>query len=118
MSSKHYAKLKNDDKTYQVYYNDNLILESADTLLLMEHFNGKDFPPGVYFGKSAVEALDLKPTDLSTHCPIKGNARYFTYEDSENGVWAYPTPISLDMEPLADYVAFDETKGFRVKAKD
>ena len=51
----------------------------------------------------------LEATDFTTHCPVKGDASYWSVlvGDSvvENAVWGYPEPI--DSAPsLADYLAF------------
>lgn len=51
----------------------------------------------------------LEATDLTTHCPAKGDASYWSVRvgDSvvENAVWGYPEPID-SAAPLDDYLAF------------
>ena len=45
----HYAKTAFNDQVYQVFYNDEFILESHQTIEVTEHYNGKAYPPVIYF---------------------------------------------------------------------
>ncbi|MEQ8665753.1 MAG: DUF427 domain-containing protein [Rhodospirillales bacterium] len=62
-----------------------------------------------YFPKDDVRMDLLVPTDHTTHCPFKGNARYWSIqlEDRliENAVWGYDEPYEEAAE-IAGYVAF------------
>jgi uncharacterized protein (DUF427 family) len=65
--------------------------------------------PVYYFPREGVRMDLLEATDFTTHCPVKGDASYWSVlvGDSvvENAVWGYPEPI--DSAPsLADYLAF------------
>jgi uncharacterized protein (DUF427 family) len=65
--------------------------------------------PIYYFPESEVCTDLLQPTDHSTRCPFKGQARYWTVRvgdrEAENAVWSYPDPIA-GAPPLAGYLAF------------
>jgi uncharacterized protein (DUF427 family) len=65
--------------------------------------------PIYYFPRSDVRFDLLEPTDHSTHCPFKGDARYWTVRAgdavAENAVWGYEDPIE-GAPPIADHVAF------------
>ena len=65
--------------------------------------------PVYYFPRGDVRMELLEATDLTTHCPAKGDATYWSVRvgDSvvENAVWGYPEPID-SAPPLADYLAF------------
>ena len=65
--------------------------------------------PVYYFPRSDVQMDLLEATDLTTHCPFKGDASYWSVRVGEhlakNAVWGYPDPID-SAPPLADYLAF------------
>jgi uncharacterized protein (DUF427 family) len=65
--------------------------------------------PVYYFPRGDVRMDLLEATDLTTHCPAKGDASYWSVRvgDSvvENAVWGYPEPID-SAPPLDDYLAF------------
>jgi uncharacterized protein (DUF427 family) len=53
--------------------------------------------PMLYVPAADVDMSLLEPTDLSTHCPFKGDASYWSVRVggrvAENAVWSYPEPI-------------------------
>lgn len=65
--------------------------------------------PVLYLPTGDVERGVLEPSDTTSHCPRKGDARYWHLHvddrSSEDAAWAYPDPIE-GVEPLADYLAF------------
>jgi uncharacterized protein (DUF427 family) len=65
--------------------------------------------PVYYFPEADVSSDLLEPTDHSTHCPLKGDASYWTIRvgerTSENSAWAYRDPIAA-ARFLAGFVAF------------
>lgn len=84
-----------------------ILADSTGAYFLIEI--GRDFyPPVVYFPRSDI-AVDLLKSDKVTHCPLKGDASYFSVREAGqsglNMVWAYENPIP-DAEALADLVAF------------
>ncbi|MBT8389982.1 MAG: DUF427 domain-containing protein [Altererythrobacter sp.] len=66
------------------------------------------YPPVVYFPRPDV-AVNLLKSDKVTHCPLKGDASYFSVREaggsSKDMVWAYENPVS-GAEALSDLVAF------------
>jgi len=112
----HYAKLEASDQSYQVFYQGELIFESNQIIKLNEHYDGKDFPAVIYFPHSSLADLEATKTAHSTHCPIKGDASYWSYREAENGIWAYENPIQ-ELAQIKDYVAFNRKKGFKVAVK-
>jgi uncharacterized protein (DUF427 family) len=81
------------------------ILDSTDAKLLHE----KGHLPVYYFPEPDVRSEVLVPSEKRTHCPHKGDARYWSLRlgkrEIPDAVWAYPEPI----EPasfLAGHVAF------------
>jgi len=64
--------------------------------------------PVYYLPRDDVRFDLLEPTDHSTHCPFKGDARYWTIRVggrvSENAVWGYDEPVEGALD-LTGYVA-------------
>lgn len=65
--------------------------------------------PVYYFPRQDVQWDLLEASDHSTHCPFKGDARYWNVRAggraAEAAAWAYPEPIE-GCPHIADYVAF------------
>jgi uncharacterized protein (DUF427 family) len=65
--------------------------------------------PVYYFLRADVRMDLLEAKGLTTHCPFKGEASYWSVRVgdrvAENAVWGYPEPID-SAPPLADYLAF------------
>ncbi|ONI80641.1 hypothetical protein ALI22I_46120 [Saccharothrix sp. ALI-22-I] len=70
-------------------------------------------PARYYLPMTDVRMDLLRPTDLRTSCPYKGNAEYWSVvvgEDvHENLVWTYRTPVR-ESTPIAGLVAFYNEK--------
>ena len=66
-------------------------------------------PDQQYIPRADVDMTRLVRTDLTTHCPYKGDASYWSIQSGprtvENAVWSYETPYD-DMAPIAGYLAF------------
>jgi uncharacterized protein (DUF427 family) len=81
------------------------VVDSRHAKLLHE----QNHLPIYYFPMDEVRMDLLAPTDHSSRCPFKGEARYWSIEAgdrvAENAAWEYPDPIA-DAPPLAGYVAF------------
>jgi uncharacterized protein (DUF427 family) len=82
----------------------------SDRAMILEEVNGdKAYTPVVYFPLDDITPETLEPTDHSTYCPIKGNARYFTVKANgnalENAAWSYPEPLR-QVGAVKNYVAF------------
>lgn len=82
----------------------------SDRAMILEEVNGeKNYAPVVYFPQDDVEPEVLQPSDHATHCPIKGDARYFSVKANgtllENAAWVYPDPQRM-VRAVKDYVAF------------
>lgn len=65
--------------------------------------------PVYYFPRDDVRMDLLVATEHRTHCPLKGEASYFSIHVgdavAENAIWTYPDPIS-GAAPLKNLVAF------------
>ena len=81
------------------------IADSRSTLVLCE----ADYPPVRYIPIADVDRSQLTASELTTHCPYKGDASYYSITaDTERGtdaVWFYehPSPAVAEIE---GHVAF------------
>lgn len=109
----HYANTETSDQTYQVFFDEELILQSNQAIKLDEHYDGKDFASVIYFPESVISALSTTSSDLVTHCPIKGDASYLNYREVANSIWCYKDPYP-QVGQIKNHYGFDQSKGFRV----
>lgn len=84
----------------QAIWNDTVIAESDDTLLVEGNH---------YFPRSAIKEEFFEPNDSHSVCPWKGTANYFDVvvggDRNSGAAWYYPEPKSGAAE-IKDYVAF------------
>jgi uncharacterized protein (DUF427 family) len=89
----------------QALYNGHTIADTRKALTLKE----ASYRPVIYFPREDVDMAFLTRTDLSTYCPYKGDASYYSVlmdgRLAENAVWTYETPYPA-METIRDLVAF------------
>lgn len=102
------------------------VLDSRHAKLLHEHGH----LPVYYFPEREVRMDLLAPSEKRTHCPHKGDARYWTVHAggkvAVDAVWSYPEPLP-HAPPLAGYYAvywntmdewFEEDEPAIVHARD
>ena len=81
------------------------VVDSRRALLLLE----TNHLPVYYFPPEDVRQDLLTPTDLSTRCPYKGQASYWTLKVGdrvlENAVWSYQDPLP-ERQDIRGYQAF------------
>jgi uncharacterized protein (DUF427 family) len=89
----------------RVMFAGHVIADTADALTVHEQGHA----PVQYFPRKDVEMAFMGRTARHTHCPLKGEASYFTLAMDariiENAVWTYENPLP-GAEALKDYVAF------------
>lgn len=85
------------------------VADSTNAYFLFE----TNLPTRYYLPKTDVKMDLLDPTDLATHCPYKGEARYWnvTLGDSvhENVVWGYDAPLP-ESQKILGLVSFYNEK--------
>ncbi|WP_157361987.1 DUF427 domain-containing protein [Haloechinothrix halophila] len=85
------------------------IADSRRPMVLRE----KGFPPRYYLPREDVRFDLLERTEATTHCPIKGDASYFSAKVGDtvhkDVVWSYESPIP-EAEDVAGLVAFFDEK--------
>jgi len=99
------VRLEPNHRRLRVLVDGVVIADTIHSLYLFE----TGHPPVYYFPKSDVRFDLLEHTDRSTHCPLKGDAEYWSIvvgdRRIDNAVWSYPTPIE-GAPDLSAYVAF------------
>ena len=109
----HFHELSHPDATVPVRVGDEVVARSANTILLREVVRGRGLDPVYYFPAEDVEMGGFVPTATQTHCPIKGDASYWSYHNGdevlEDVAWGYPTPIEYS-EAIAGRMAFDKRR--------
>jgi uncharacterized protein (DUF427 family) len=89
-------------RTVRVYVGDTLIAKTQNALRIMEM--GKSlYDPALYIPASDV-VVPLEPVDKSTHCPLKGDAGYVSFNGDEIA-WTYDRPLENSRQ-LAGHFAF------------
>ncbi|TDD59820.1 DUF427 domain-containing protein [Kribbella antibiotica] len=95
---------KNPDRVV-VKLGDQVIADSRDALSLQE----SNYPAAQYLPREDVDFTLLERTDLTTYCPYKGDASYYSIlpagEDGVNAVWTYEQPYDA-VSDIRDHVAF------------
>ncbi len=91
----------------KAYWNDELIAESSDTIIIEGNH---------YFPADAIKKEFFKGSNTHTTCPWKGRASYYTLsvngQTNSDAAWYYPEPKPA-AEKIKDYVAF--WKGVEVR---
>ncbi len=102
----HFMVLKPVGRRVTVIRNDTVVAQSDDAVWLMEA--GKSlYAPVLYFPRDAIQ-VELLREDKSTHCPLKGDASYFSLpedEESAGFAWSYENPLEFS-QAIEGKIAF------------
>lgn len=97
------------DQRMMVSVNGDVVADSKDVIQVDEDRSPRRF----YFPRTDVKMEKLQPSQLTTQCPFKGTARYFSIsaggKQLKDSVWSYETPYDEHAE-LAGRVAFYDDK--------
>jgi uncharacterized protein (DUF427 family) len=95
------------DGTVIVRAGEAVIASSTKAKLLTE----APYPSVLYIPFADIDFTQLRGTDLSTHCPYKGDATYWSVlpdaDNGKNAMWAYPFD---EMAEIRDHGAFYPNK--------
>lgn len=101
----HAITIEKNPNRIKVTFNGTVVADTKAALVLREG----PVPPVNYIPREDVQMSHLQPTELSTHCPFKGDASYFTVrvngKSAENAVWTYESPIEA-VASITGYVVF------------
>ncbi len=83
-----------------------VIADTKDALILRE----STYPAVLYIPRKDADMSFLERTDLSTYCPYKGDASYYSVpqiggDKAANAVWTYEQPYE-SVAPIKDHLAF------------
>lgn len=106
----HPITVQRHDGRVRVALHGATVAESQRALVMHE----ASYPAVYYIPLADVIRDRLVPSDHTTWCPFKGEARYFHLQSAdgalaENAVWTYPTPHAA-VDAIADHAAFYEAK--------
>jgi uncharacterized protein (DUF427 family) len=97
----HFMVIKPVDHRVRIYVGDRLIADSTNAVRVIE-FGKSVYDPAVYLPQGDL-TQKLEFSTRTTHCPLKGDARYGSFSGAEVG-WVYDT---FDFsEALAGHVGF------------
>ncbi|MFK7938902.1 MAG: DUF427 domain-containing protein [Roseovarius sp.] len=98
-------KIRKAEGTWSVRAGGAVLAESKHALELCE----PGYDDVIYFPRDDIAMAFLDRTDLSTHCPHKGDASYFSIvtksQTLENVGWSYETP-SEGVARIKAHIAF------------
>jgi len=111
-SPAHTARTQPSDEIWTVKRSGTVVARSSAAVLVLESYDGNEFPAVAYLPIDDVQVELQGPTGHETVCPVKGKASYYSPNlegddraDLENSVWYYPNPMS-PLEPITGHVAF------------
>ncbi len=96
----HRVDVRRSSRTARAEVDGKVVAESTGALLLSE----TSLPNRWYFDRPDVRA-ELEPSDMTAHCPYKGDATYFHVDGVENAAWSYPDPYD-GVRAIAGHVSF------------
>lgn len=106
---RHYHQIEAAQATVRVKVGERVLAQSHRALVLKE-VGKKLYDPVYYFPRDAVPTGLLRRSKTRTHCPIKGEASYFTVVTAEGEypdlVWSYEDPLRRS-ERIRKLLAFD-----------
>jgi uncharacterized protein (DUF427 family) len=101
----HKVAINPHPKRVRVKFHGRVVAETGHPLVVQESGD----PPVFYIPRTDAIAAFLEPTDHHTHCPFKGDARYWSLtvdgKTAENAVWGYDAPYD-EAAPLRGHIAF------------
>lgn len=106
----HFMQLDRLDQRVRVKFGDADIAVTDRAIRLLEH-GRRLYQPQYYIPTDDIAAI-LVRSDKATHCPLKGNATYFSVQDddglvqADNLAWSYMDPYDFAGQ-LSGLVAFD-----------
>ena len=104
-----HIKIRPAGGTWVVRAGGAVLGESKNALELVEG----DYPPVIYFPRDDIAMAFLDSSDTTSHCPFKGDARYFSIIAKsgaiKDAVWSYEEPKDAVAE-IKDHLAFYTSK--------
>lgn len=106
--------IRKAEGTWTVRAGGAILGESRNALELTEG----DYPFVIYFPREDIAMAFLDPSDKSSHCPHKGDARYYSISTRsrmlENAAWSYEDPKPA-VAAIKDHIAFYATDNVTIE---
>tara|TARA_R110000751_G_scaffold271365_3_gene371461 strand:- start:60012 stop:60410 length:399 start_codon:yes stop_codon:yes gene_type:complete len=112
-NSGHFMQLDRLEQVVRIEIAGKQIAASGAAIRLLE-VGGRLYPPQYYIPRADIHQ-ELLQTQTASHCPLKGQASYYSIPDGDGGnalddiAWSFQHPHEFAQE-LAGYVAFDPTR--------
>jgi uncharacterized protein (DUF427 family) len=101
----HPIKVTPNTNRVRVLFDRRTVADTTCALTLKE----ASYKPVLYIPRQDADMSLLQRTDHTTHCPYKGDARYYSIRAgdrvTENAAWSYEQPYPA-MHEIAGYLAF------------
>lgn len=107
-TNRHFAVIDPVKKKITVKYEDQVIVESKEALLLKE-VGRSIYDPVFYFPKSDLKVSLKLETKYQSHCPIKGDATYWTIPNAPDDTyfaWSYESALPRSKK-IEKFIAFN-----------
>ena len=105
---RHYAAIDAYPRKLILKYNDEIIAESKNALILKEVAKSV-YNPIFYFPKEDIRAELVKVSNLNSYCPIKGDASYWNFKEDPTSnylAWSYENALPRTKK-IEGYIAFN-----------
>jgi uncharacterized protein (DUF427 family) len=100
-----HIKIRKAGGTWVIRAGGAVLGESSRAVELIEG----DYPPVIYFPREDVATAFLDDSETRSHCPFKGDARYFSIQTKsqliKDAAWSYDSPKE-GLEDIAGLLAF------------
>ncbi|MGJ7459710.1 DUF427 domain-containing protein [Halomonas sp. MA07-2] len=98
-------KLHPNSRRVQVAIDGTLLADTTRAIELRE----RGYPPRQYIPRDDVRMELLTPSETVTHCPLKGDASYFSFGERKDVAWSYERPLE-ELKDIAERVVFYEAE--------
>ena len=100
----HFMVLRPANKRIVVRLLDGIVVADTEHAIRLIESGKTIYDPVLYFPADAI-AIPMERQDKSTHCPLKGDASYFSINGVEALAWSYETPFEFSKE-IEGLIAF------------
>jgi uncharacterized protein (DUF427 family) len=105
---RHYAAIDAYPRKLTLKYNNEIIAESQNALILKEVAKSV-YNPVFYFPKEDIKADLVNETERKSYCPIKGDASYWNFKENPTSdylAWSYENALPRTKK-IEGYIAFN-----------
>ena len=81
---------------------DGVVLAESERAVRLDETGA---PPRYYIPREDVRIDLLTPSTKTTHCPFKGDAKYWSAPGARDAFWSYEEPSEPDAQPIAGMLA-------------